>query len=139
DRAKLPAERNKTTQDCEPPLSSTAQSVLLTLPNLGEMVFSFDGVRPVGGLSRPKRELDRASGVTGWRLHDVRRTARSLMSRAGVNSDIAERCLGHAMGGVRGVYDRHKYVEEMRAAFEALAGLIARIVEPQPNVVPLRG
>jgi integrase len=136
---KLPAERNKTKQDCERPLSSATQAVLLTLPNLGEMVFSFDGVRPVGGLSRLKRELDRASGATGWRLHDLRRTARSLMSRAGVNSDIAERCLGHAIGGVRGIYDRHRYIEEMRAAFEALAALIARIVDPQPNVVPMRG
>jgi hypothetical protein len=49
------------------------------------------------------------------------------MSRAGVNSDIAERCLGHAMNGVRGVYDRHSYIEEMRAAFESLANQIALV------------
>ena len=42
--------------------------------------------------------------MTGWRLHDLRRTARSLMSRAGVSADIAERCLGHIIGGVRAVY-----------------------------------
>jgi hypothetical protein len=46
------------------------------------------------------------------------------MSRAGVNPDIAERCLGHTIGGVRGVYDRHKYTDEMRDAFEALAAQI---------------
>jgi hypothetical protein len=61
------------------------------------------------------------------------------MSRAGVNSDIAERCLGHVIGGVRGVYDRHAYLEEKRHAFETLAALIRRIVDPQANVVPLRG
>jgi integrase len=70
-----------------------------------------------------------------WTLHDLRRTARSLMSRAGVNPDIAERCLGHVIGGVRGVYDRHKFVEEMRHAFEALATQIERIVHPVENVV----
>jgi integrase len=72
----------------------------------------------------------------GWRLH-LRRTARSLLSRAGVNPDIAERCLGHAIGGVRGVYDRHSYENEMRRAFEALANQIERIVHPVENVVAM--
>jgi integrase len=77
--------------------------------------------------------------VTGWTLHDLRRTARSLMSRAGVPSDHAERSLGHVMLGVRGIYDRHEYLQEKRHAFEALAGQIEHIVNPQRNVVPLRG
>jgi len=59
------------------------------------------------------------------------------MSRAGVNPDIAERCLGHIVGGVRGVYDRHQYIEEMRHAFEALANQIERIVHPVENVVAI--
>jgi hypothetical protein len=54
------------------------------------------------------------------------------MSRAGVNADIAERCLGHVIAGVRGVYDRHSFLEEKRAAFEALAGEITRILEGAP-------
>jgi hypothetical protein len=51
-----------------------------------------------------------------------------LLSRAGISADIAEMCLGHALGGVRGTYDRFAYVDEKRKAFEALAALIARIV-----------
>jgi integrase len=74
-----------------------------------------------------------------WRLHDLRRTARSLMSRAGVNPDHAERCLAHIIGGVRGTYDRHAYHDEKAHAFEALAAMIDRIVNPPAdNVVPLR-
>jgi len=72
-------------------------------------------------------------------LHDLRRTARSLMSRAGVNSDIAERCLGHVIPGVRGVYDRHSYRAEMAHAYEALAAQLNRIIDPQPNILPMRG
>ena len=60
------------------------------------------------------------------------------MSRAGVPVDHAERCLGHVIGGVRGVYDRHEYYEEKKAAFEALAAQIDRILQPADNVVPLR-
>src|SRR5947209_13407122 len=85
-----------------------------------------------------KLSFDRACGVNGWTIHDLRRTARSLMSRAGVNADVAERCLGHVIPGVRGVYDRHRYIDEMRQAFEALATQIERIVDPQPNVIGLR-
>jgi integrase len=73
-----------------------------------------------------------------WTIHDLRRTARSLMPRAGIQPDHAERCLGHAIPGVRGVYDCHEYRDEKARAFDALAALIERIVDPQPNVVALR-
>jgi hypothetical protein len=59
------------------------------------------------------------------------------MSRAGVPSDHAERCLGHVLPGIRGTYDRHEYLAEKRHAFEALAALIERIVSPADNVVAL--
>ena len=68
----------------------------------------------------------------------LRRTARSLISRAGVSADIAERVLGHKIAGVRGVYDRHEYVAEKRHALERLASLVERILNPAAgNVVPL--
>jgi hypothetical protein len=58
--------------------------------------------------------------------------------RAGVDDSVAERCLGHVIGGVRGTYDRHRYVDEMRLAFERLAALIESIVNPKDNVRALR-
>ena len=63
-----------------------------------------------------------------WVLHDLRRSARSLMSRAGVLPDIGERCLGHKIAGVRGVYDRHEFLDEKRDAFAKLAAIVAEIV-----------
>jgi integrase len=132
----LPAARNKTAQDLLRPLSRAAQDVLAGLPQ-GKFVFTRNGRAPFAGLGKRKRELDKASGVTGWTLHDLRRTARSLMSRAGVPSDHAERCLGHVIGGVRGTYDRHECREEKARAFEALAAQIERIVNPQDNVVAI--
>ena len=76
--------------------------------------------------------------IPRWTLHDLRRTARSLMSRAGAPSDVAERVLGHVIPGVRGVYDRHSYALEKRDALEKLAGLIGLILNPPAgNVVKL--
>jgi integrase len=131
----IPAERYKNKIDHLIPLSPQA---LALLPAEGEWMFSISGSGPIGGFSDHKRRFDEASGVKDWRLHDLRRTARTLMSRAGVNADHAERCLGHVIPGIRGVYDHHEFVEEKRQAFEALAAQIDRIVNPRENVVPLR-
>jgi integrase len=87
------------------------------------------GATPFTSFSNFKAAFDEASGTKGWTHHDLRRTARSLMSRAGVPTDHAERCLGHVIGGVRAVYDRHEYHREKQRAFEMLAAEIDRIVE----------
>jgi integrase len=126
----LPAARNKTKVDLIRPLSAAAQGVLASLPNTGDFVFSTDGTRQLGGLSARKAQFDKACGVAGWRVHDLRRTSRSLLARAGVPRDHAERCLGHVIGGVSGIYNRYKYCSEQLAAFEALASQIDRIVNP---------
>jgi len=138
----LPARRNKTKQELVRPLSKPAFQVLESLPRIEGCDFVFPGTRgkAINSLSLYKRKLDKTSGVSGWTLHDLRRTARSLMSRAGVNGEHAERCLGHSVGGlVRETYDRHEYLAEKRHAFEALAAQIERIVNPVENVVPMRG
>jgi integrase len=133
----IPAARYKTNLDHVIPLSALALS---TLPerNGDGFVFSNNGRQAMGGYARRKRSIDKASGVTDWVIHDLRRTARSLLSRAGVGSNHAERCLGHVIGGVRGVYDRHEYYDEKARAFEALAAQVQRIIDPQPNVVAIR-
>jgi hypothetical protein len=52
------------------------------------------------------------------------------MSRADVRPDIAERVLGHAIAGVAGTYDRHRYDEQKADALNRLASLIETIVDP---------
>jgi len=125
----IPAARYKNKRDHAIPLSRAARAILKAVPTIngGDFVFSHDGQRALGGFSKFKKQLDRLSGVNGWTLHDLRRTARSLMSRGWVPSDHAERCLGHVINGVRGVYDRHEYQAEKAAAFEKLAGQVAAI------------
>jgi integrase len=134
----IPADRYKTKIDHVVPLTQAALAIVAGLPEAG-WLFTTNGKQAIGSLSRHKAAIDEASGVSGWTIHDLRRTARSLMSRAGVPTDHAERCLGHVIGGVRGVYDRHEFREEKRQGFEALAGLVERIVNPQANVAAIRG
>ena len=133
----LPARRSKTGEEVERPLSKAALAILAERPRIdgSDFVFTTTGVAAFNDFSMSTAKLRKRSGTANWRLHDLRRTARSLMARAGVPDRHAEHVLGHKTGGVEGVYNRHRYVDEMRPAVEALAAQIERIVNPPADVV----
>jgi integrase len=133
----LPAIRNKTKVDLKRPLPEA----LRVLPPKGASRFVFPAARgkvPIAGFSEYLKKFYQASGTSGWHIHDLRRTAKSLMSRAQVRPDYSEQCLGHTLPGIQGVYDVWAYLPEKRQAYEALAALIDRIVNPVDNVTELR-
>lgn len=122
-------------------LPKPALAIIQAQNQIGENPYVFAGRAdgPINGMSKCKARLDRASGVSGWRVHDLRRSARSLMARAGVRPDVAERVMGHAIAGVEGVYDRHSYRDEKTDALKRLAGLVATILNPpEGNVRRIR-
>jgi integrase len=140
----LPAERNKVGVPLLSSLAPAVRAIIAAQPRLGPLVFSKASGRPVTDWAALKvaldtrmlailRERDPAAELPPWCLHDLRRTARTLMSRLRVPTDIGERCLGHVIGGVRAAYDLHEYFDEKREAFEALANEIARIVGEPPK------
>jgi integrase len=138
DNWNLPGSRNKTRVDLTRPLSAAALAVIDSQRRDCPFIFS-KGRKAISTFSRDKVAFDAAVGISAYRLHDLRRTARSLLSRAGINADIGERCLGHVIGGVRGTYDRHEYYNEKKHAYDALAALIEQIANPpKGNVTPLR-
>jgi integrase len=137
----IPESRYKTGMSLLVPLSAAALEVLNSVPRFAksDLVFTVSGKYPLADFSFRKKAFDQHCGVTGWTLHDLRRTARSLMSRAGIDPDTAERCLGHSIGGIRGVYDVYAYGDEKRRAFEALASMVEKITNPPAgNVHQLR-
>jgi hypothetical protein len=136
----IPGTRYKNKHDHLIPLSAMARTVIEKVPRIGDadFVFSLDGVHPVGDFANKKKRFDALCGVSGWVLHDLRRTSRSLLARAGISDDVAERCLGHLAPSLVRRYNKHRYRDELAAAFEKLAELIEQIVNPQDNVVALR-
>jgi len=109
-------------------LPKLALDIIAGQPRLNEYVFPGRGDGPLGVAGHRKAEFDKLCGVKDWRFHDLRRTARSLMSRAGIQTEIAERVLGHAQGELIEIYDRHHYQDEMADALTKLAALVERIV-----------
>jgi integrase len=146
----IPAARMKGKLDHTVPLNGPLLALIGERPKDARrrpFVFSTtDGKRPFSGYSNAKKALDREIDklrkregrppMAPWTMQrDVRRTARTLISRAGVLSEHGERVLAHTIPGVEGVYDRYEYLAEKRDALERLAALIARIVNPPADNV----
>lgn len=122
-------------------LPAAAIDIIRMQPQMGDnpFVLAGRGDAHINGFSKSKKTFDAKlpKGTPAWVLHDLRRTARSLMARAGVSNDHAERVLGHARPGVEGTYDRHHYRAEIATGLGKLAKLIDSIVNPRENVLPM--
>jgi integrase len=124
-------------------------------------VFTTTGFVPVSGHSKAKGKLDAAmlaiaahdaqeasqeppEAIAHWRLHDARRTLATGLQRLGVRFEVTEAVLNHVSGsrsGVAGVYQRHGWGPEKRAALGKWAGHVEGLLSPsldRSNVVELR-
>jgi integrase len=141
----LPATRTKNRREHVVPLSDAAIRIIEGLPRIGNspsgLVFTTTGATAISGFSHVKAAIDRAilKSLTGegkapepWTLHDLRRTVATNLQKLGVRLEVTEACLNHASGsraGIVGVYQRHEYADEKRAALDAWARRLEEIVE----------
>jgi integrase len=128
---RLPASRSKNKREVVRPLSAAALAMVEEIPTIGEseFVFTLNGVKPMTmNYGDRKNLIDEIAGVTSWRLHDLRRVHRSLLSRCRVPFEIAERLLGHAQPLIAKTYDRHSHLPAMLEAVEKVAAEVERIV-----------
>jgi integrase len=112
-------------------LSRQALAVLERTERRGPLVFTLLGTKPFQDFTHAKRRLDQLSGVTEWRLHDLRRTCVSGMARLGIAPHIADKILNHQAGtisGVAAVYQRHDFLAERRAALDEWGAHLDRIL-----------
>jgi integrase len=141
----LPKERTKNNRAHAVPLSRQAVEILEKAPRfVGEFVFTLDGETPATGFGQAKTRLDAAlTGAPHWTLHDLRRTVATSMARLGVAIPTVEKVLNHKSGsfrGIVGVYQRHDYASEMRAALELWGAHVERLANgPVDNIIPLAG
>jgi integrase len=147
----VPGSRMKGKLDHAVPLTPDVAAIIGERPKDAKsrpFVFSTtDGVRPFSGYSKAKSALDKEIAklrkssnrepMPSWTLsRDIRRTAKTLMARAGVRPDISERVLAHVIPGVEGVYDRYDYLDEKREALDRLATLIMQIAKQRSSTNP---
>jgi integrase len=151
----IPAARVKNRRDHVVPLSPRACSILSEVKRVAGkpgFVFSTTGNTPVSGFSKIKKRLDvlmtAAAEKDGaefvpFRLHDLRRSAATIMANIGIAPHIIEATLNHVSGAkasVAGTYNRAAYEPEKRVALERLAAHVEELVKGRKsfNVMPLR-
>lgn len=109
-------------------------AIIESVPRMGsDYVFPARGKpeQAYSGYSKGKRELDALAKLHDWTLHDLRRTAATGMARLGIAPHVVERVLNHVSGtfaGVAGIYNRFRYEDEMKAALDAWAEHVGKIV-----------
>ncbi len=140
-----PAARTKSGRVHELPLSQATLDLIADLPRISGSDFVFPGRiggGPTRSFSGAKQRLDRLAGVSGWRIHDLRRTTASGMARVGIAPHVVGAILDHApaaLGGVTAIYNRYSYGPEVQIALERWSEHVARIVAGEPaRVVALR-
>src|SRR5262245_878735 len=120
----LPPARTKNNRQHELPISRQVRAILERQARRRELVFG-RGKHGYNHWNDSKAALDRRlNGVAEWRLHDLRRTAATMMAELGVFPHIIEAILNHVSGhraGVAGIYNRARYEAEMRQALQRWA------------------
>jgi integrase len=132
----LPKSRTKNAKAHVVHLSEQSMAVLKRQQQAGLYVFSRLGTKPFQEFSRAKRLLDQLSGVTGWRLHDLRRTCVSGMARLGIAPHVADKVLNHQAGtisGVAAVYQRHDFLTERLEALDLWGAHVDRLLSGMPQ------
>jgi integrase len=141
----LPAERAKNSRAHIIHLSDFAMEILAGLPQINgsPLVFTVHGNVPYGNFSELLVRINKLMGdVPHWQIRDLRRTATTLMAEIGVTHHVADKVLNHSSGkisGVAAIYNRYEYLDERKAALNALGRFIETLIgRDTGNVVPLR-
>ena len=130
----FPAEATKNGREHTLPLGDVVRSIIEAVPRLDSTPYLFPGRTggPWNGSGKSKWQLDQVLTLDPWTLHDLRRTFATQLAALGTPIHITERLLNHVSGtqsGIVAVYQRHNYMDEMRAAIERyekhLAALLA--------------
>ena len=113
------------------PLSRQAMAIVDELLNQdGEYLIKTGrtGEKPVNGFSKAKAQLDRYSGVSDWKIHDIRRTVATNLSKLGVDRFLLQRVMNHTDKSVTKIYDRYSYLDEKREALQKWADKLDEII-----------
>ena len=132
DTITLPKEITKNGREHTFPIGTMAASILAEHSTSGSLFLARWKQTNFSGWSKSKAALDKLSGVSGWTLHDLRRTFATNLAALGTPIHVTERLLNHVSGtqsGIVAVYQRHSYMPEMRKAVEAWERHLRALVE----------
>lgn len=118
----VPKEHSKTGKEIRRPIFKQIE------PLLEKAMLTYDKVLFPGNLitepltisaaNRYIKRIREGLDIGYWRAHDFRRTLVTRLSEEGVAPHITERMLGHELGGVMAVYNKHDWIEGQKEGYE---------------------
>lgn len=129
----VPADDMKSGRPHTVPLSAPAANMLADRPRSKgcEFVFTTTGKTPISGFSKAKTALETASKVSGWRIHDLRRTVATGLASVSIPGAVIAKVLDHADHSVTAIYNRYDYLPEKRMALDKWARHVTGLKAPK--------
>lgn len=121
----VPAEKSKTKKIIRRPIFSAADDLLKKAEmTYGSVLFPGPDLKKsmtIAGANRFLGRIESTLGIGEFSAHDFRRTLATRLSEEGVAPHVIEKMLGHELGGVLSVYNKHDWIAEQKAAYELYA------------------
>jgi integrase len=129
----IPASRMKSDRAHAVPLAPDALALLQALPRfIGPFAFTSDERKATNSFAKIKAKIDAMTGISGWVLHDLRRTMRSGLSALPIEDRVREAMVAHAQPGLHAVYSIYDWLPEKRRGFELWEQRLRGILAPKP-------
>jgi len=105
-------------------LQALAGGSELVLPGRGSLTKTF----AQNAINNALKVALRGQDIPAFTIHDLRRTASTLLHENGWASDVVEKALNHTIGGVRGVYNRAEYETQRREMLQFWADYVESLM-----------
>ena len=142
DYLEIAGDRNKSGERILVPLPQIAQEKIASVAhtNGSFLLSTTNGYKPINGFSKLKKKLDYLSGITEWRLHDIRRGISTHFEDNGVDRFYVERLLNHKDNSVTGIYAKSNHLEMRRNIFEQWSRVLtSKDGSDANNIITFRG
>jgi integrase len=134
----FPASVTKNGREHRIPIGPEAQNHFAAARKMDGSPYVFPAARQrsertttINGWSKAKARFDKECGVSGWTLHDLRRTFATNLQRLGVRLEVTEALLNHVSGtrsGIVGVYQQHQWQSEKREAIRQWEAYLTSLI-----------
>ena len=124
----VPAEKSKTKKIIRRPIFDAADTLLKKAEmTYGEVLFPGEDLKTpitISGANKFLRRIRGSLAIGDFSSHDFRRTMATRLSEEGVAPHVIEKMLGHELGGVLAVYNKHDWIAEQKDAYDLYADKI---------------
>ncbi|CDH01375.1 tyrosine-type recombinase/integrase [Xenorhabdus bovienii] len=118
----VPSEHSKTNTIIRRPIFDGIRPLLdKALITYKDILFPGQDIRApisISAANRYVRRIRDGLNMEEWRAHDFRRSLATRLSEEGIAPHVIEKMLGHELGGIMTIYNKHNWIDDQREAYD---------------------